>query len=536
MSIKRRVNRWAAALLLLAALPLLYLTYAFTQRESARPRRAAASGGTTITVKSGGDLQRALDNARPGDEVVLEAGSSFVGNFVLPVKSGAAFITVRSSRSSELAEGRRVNPSDAPRMARVATPNSSPAMLAPPGSHHWRLVGLELTQSGRFDTYDLVRLGDGDTSGPQTSVEKAPREITIDRCHLHAFDERTQLKRGVALNSASTSLINSYVSGMKSAGVDAQAAAGWNGPGPFLIENNYLEAAGENVLFGGAQPATPGLVPSDITIRGNHIYKPLAWRQGEPAWDKSAWTVKNLLELKSARRATITGNVLENSWPDAQTGWAVIFNVFGDDSTPDAIEDVTFSSNVIRNAANGLNLRGMEPTNARPRMRRVTLSDNLIDNVGAFGGEGKAFQVLNGTESIVIDHNTVRGRVRAALILEALPGQTHAGLAFTNNLTAHGDYGVFASGGAVGTAALEQFSRRWKFAGNVIAGADARRYPVGNLYPAAFGPDFFADAARGNYRVREPRFKGRATDGRDPGCDFERLEAAVAWYARPAGR
>lgn len=533
---KRRANRKASALLMLAALPLLYLSCAYAQRQVERPRRAAAAGATTITVKAGGDLQRALDTARPGDEVVLEAGASFVGNFVLPVKPGEAFITIRSSRLSELAEGRRVSPADAPRMARVATPNASPAFLAPPNSHHWRLVGLELTQSGRFDTYELVRLGDGDSAGPQDTAAEAPHHLRIERCYLHAFDDGTTLKRGISLNSAHTEVVDSYLSGMKGAGQEAQAVAGWNGPGPFLIENDYLEAAGENILFGGATPATPGLVPSDITIRNSHLFKPLAWRRGAPEWDKSAWTVKNLLELKSARRVIITGNVMENSWPDAQTGWAVIFNVFGEDSTPDAVEDVTFSNNVIRNAANGINLRGMEPTNARPRMRRVTLSNNLLEGVGAFGGEGKAFQVLNGTESVTIDHNTVRGQVRAALILEALPGQTHTGLAFTNNLTAHGDYGVFASGGALGTAALEQFSRRWKFAGNVVAGADANRYPTGNLYPTAFGPDFFADAARGNYRVRDPRFKGRAADGKDPGCDFERLEAAVAWYARPPGK
>ena len=44
---------------------------------------------------------------------------------------------------------------------------------------------------------------------------------------------------------------------------------GWNGPGPFLIENNYLEAAGENVMFGGSDPSIANLVPSNITIRRN---------------------------------------------------------------------------------------------------------------------------------------------------------------------------------------------------------------------------------------------------------------------------
>jgi hypothetical protein len=32
------------------------------------------------------------------------------------------------------------------------------------------------------------------------------------------------------------------------------------------------------VLFGGADPKTPNLVPTNITIRQNHFFKPLAWR------------------------------------------------------------------------------------------------------------------------------------------------------------------------------------------------------------------------------------------------------------------
>ena len=42
-----------------------------------------------------------------------------------------------------------------------------------------------------------------------------------------------------------------------------------NGSGPFLIQNNYLEGAGENVIFGGGDPSIANLVPSDIQILGN---------------------------------------------------------------------------------------------------------------------------------------------------------------------------------------------------------------------------------------------------------------------------
>src|SRR5205085_10690078 len=40
--------------------------------------------GVTINVPAGGDLQAALNQARPGDQLVLQAGATFIGNYVLP--------------------------------------------------------------------------------------------------------------------------------------------------------------------------------------------------------------------------------------------------------------------------------------------------------------------------------------------------------------------------------------------------------------------------------------------------------------------
>ena len=73
-------------------------------------------------------------------------------------------------------------------------------------------------------------------------------------------------------------MLNSFISDIKAVNADSQAIAGYNGAGPFTIENNYLEAAGENVMFGGADPAVTNLVPSDIVLRRNHLFKPLEWR------------------------------------------------------------------------------------------------------------------------------------------------------------------------------------------------------------------------------------------------------------------
>src|SRR5262245_39795421 len=84
----------------------------------------------TIYVAAGGDLQAALNTARPGDTVVLEANAEFVGNFVLPVKSGDAWITIRSSSpdSALPPAGYRITPADAALLARLRSPGSEPAL------------------------------------------------------------------------------------------------------------------------------------------------------------------------------------------------------------------------------------------------------------------------------------------------------------------------------------------------------------------------------------------------------------------------
>src|ERR1051325_2926162 len=86
-------------------------------------------------------------------------------------------------------------------------------------------------------------------------------------------------RRGVSLNGNSMAVIDSYVSDFKEVGSDSQAVFGFNGFGPFKIVNNSLEAASENILFGGAAPRIGNLVPSDIEIRHNVFSKPLSWKQ-----------------------------------------------------------------------------------------------------------------------------------------------------------------------------------------------------------------------------------------------------------------
>jgi hypothetical protein len=237
---------------------------------------AASAWAETKHVRRGDDLQAVLDAAAPGDEILLEAGAEFAGNFVLPVKAGEAPIVLGSAPSSGLpSEGERIRPAHAPLLARIRSPNSVPALKTAPAAHHWELRYLEFA-ANRNGYGDVIQIGDG--SKAQDTIARVPHHIVISHVYIHG-DPQFGQKRGIALNAAHVTIRDSHIDGIKAVGQDTQAIGGWNGPGPYVIENNYLEAAGENVMFGGADPAIPGLVPDGITVRRNYFSRPLAWRE-----------------------------------------------------------------------------------------------------------------------------------------------------------------------------------------------------------------------------------------------------------------
>ena len=253
-------NRWRCALVFVATLGCV----------------TASVEAATIYVAAGGDLQKALNAAQPGDTIVLEPNAEFVGNFVLPKKVGDAWITLRSATpDNDLPpEGVRIRPADAPLLARLRSPNTGAALRTAPGAHHWALRYLDFpaTHGGRGE---IMRIGDG--SSAQNTLAAVPYHIVLSHVYVHG-DPLVGQKRGIALNAAHVTITDSHVSECKGIGQDTQAIGGWNGPGPYTIENNYLEGAGENVMFGGADPSIPNLVPDGITFRRNYVSRPMSWR------------------------------------------------------------------------------------------------------------------------------------------------------------------------------------------------------------------------------------------------------------------
>src|SRR5262249_30621378 len=139
---------------------------------------------SVVSVHAGADLQAALNNAQPGDTLVLDAGATF-GNVTLPTKTGNAWITLQSSALASLPPtGQRVGPQFAAFMPKITAGAYTPALNTAPGAHNFRFVGIEfLPATATTPLYDLIDLGDGTSA--QTSLAQVPHDLILDQCYVH---------------------------------------------------------------------------------------------------------------------------------------------------------------------------------------------------------------------------------------------------------------------------------------------------------------------------------------------------------------
>jgi len=476
--------------------------------------------GQTIHVADGGDLQAAIDAAVPGDEITLAAGATFTGNFVLPAKTGDDWIVIRSDAAGLPPEHTRVSLDDAVHMPTLATPSDLSVVRTEGVAHHFRFVGIQFRPADGADVNDLVALG----SGSATTVDELAHDFVFDRCIVRG-DPVVGGKRGIQLNARAVGVVQSYFTDWKRVGQDTQALLGWNTPGPFRIVDNLLEGAGENIMFGGADARIADVIPSDIEICGNTFVKPLRWKEGDPSYEGTHWSIKNLFELKVGRRVLVSGNSFEQVWVDAQVGFAIVIKSANQDGgQPWAVtEHLNFVYNDIRMANNGI---GVSRTDGGSLgTNHVRIAHNLITDLGAttWGGDGRLLQLLDGVADMQISHNTGFGGNHAVIF----DGMALPGLSLRDNIFGPTTYGVFGSGKGEGTGALTFFAPDGVCVGNVIVGATEASYPAGNFFPATVDAVGFVDLAGGDYALAPgSTHAGVASDGGDPGVAMDLLAQA----------
>ena len=460
-----------------------------------------------VRVAAGANLQAAIDAAQPGDELLLAPGATFTGNFNLPNKgSSTSWITIRSdvSDASLGAAGTRMTPGRASsaNLARIVTPNNAAAIATALYAHHYRLTGLDVGATGSaFDVNGLIRFGDG--SSAQNSLSLVAHDLVLDRSFVHG--QATQsIRRCISLQSAASAIVDSWISDCHSNEGDSQAIIGWNGPGPYLIRNNHLEGGHMGIMFGGADPWITNLSPSDISVIGNHITRPVSW--------SGVWQTKTIIESKNARRMLIEGNVIENVWASAQVGFALLLKSSNQSGTAPWSQstDITVRYNRIRNAGSGINIAANPESTPAVPAARISVYDNAIENLGnsPYNGEGIPLQILGGTSDVLVAHNSWGNAGNVAISFD---GGATTRTVIHSNIIPSGNYGVKGSGMATGTSTLNYYTPGGVFSYDAIPGADCAYYPATTSCPSSI-----------------PSSPGIGYDARTIGADMSKVNGATS--------
>jgi len=550
------------------------------------------STGVLIQVPPISNLQSVLDNASCGDTLVLQAGQTYPG-FSLPAKNCDAghYVTIRSSALNLgfPAEGIRATPCNAGVlslpgrpdlnctstrnvMARIAgKAKASHIINNSAGANYYRFIGLEIADTGANGStggyYDLVML-------------KSVDHIIFDRCWIHGSPTGEDVKGLDFEDSSYIAIIDSFISDIHSKvssyGADSSAIGSIKGTGPVKIVNNFLEAAGENILWGGGSSSTN---VTDVELRRNHVFKPFTWWKLSPSYFGTLFVVKNLFENKTGVRELVEGNIFENSWAQSQKGTAILFypkNQYG--ACPGCtVHDITFRHNIVRHAVNGIGIAVTYATTCPGHtgnsngckflsgpLYNLSIHDNLLDDIneetywpGDCCSDGFLFAIntnetTNWPHDIAIEHNTgfPVGSGTANIQINAAP-QVFANFSFNNNLVGTGTYGFqqqLSGGGLPGCGAKRALGvigvlngcmgNTWEFVGNVFADSSSSSKFPGDPLPAGNFEATNLDSVRlvnsnngngGDYHLLlTSPYRNAGSDGKDPGADVDSLQAAIA--------
>jgi hypothetical protein len=555
-----------------AELPLIYIQTAMSNTPAP---------GSTITVNSGGNLQSALNSASCGDTIQLQAGATFSGVFTFPALNcdDNHWIIVRTSASDSVlpAEGSRLTPC----YAGVASLPGRPAFQCPStnnvaaklllasgdngpivfaaGANHYRLIGLEVTR--------LVGTGYVNALLSVASAGIA-NNIILDRVWVHgtAQDETT---RGIDFSGGTyLSVVDSYFTDFHCISVsgsctDAQAINGGLGDdqmGPYKIVDNFLEASGENILFGGgAATATP----ADIQISQNHMFKPLTWMKGQPGYVGGAngnpFIVKNFVELKNAQRVLIDGNIMDDTWGGfSQVGFAILLSPKNPGSTSPCpicqVTDVTIRYDSISHVGAGLQIANAlsDYGNAAFDGERYSIHDIVIDDINGvtYDGPSEFAEVLVSAgapvlQNVTINHVTAFPSSTMFVVGDMVAVSTQMkNFFFTNSIVNAGTYPVWSSGGGSTNCAyydkpLTTFNAcfsPYSFASNAVVASTSSfppsLWPSGNFFPASASAVQFVNYNNGNggnYQLMSTSpYHNAGTDGLDLGADIAAINSATA--------
>jgi hypothetical protein len=333
--------------------------------------------------------------------------------------------------------------------------------------------------------------------------------------------------------------------------------------GPYKISGNFVEASGENILFGGD---TATATPTDIELSRNHMFKPLTWMKGQAGYVGGAngnpFVVKNLLELKNAQRVLIDGNVMEYSWGGfSQVGFAIVVTPKNQSGSNGSnlcpicqVTDVTIRNTSISHVGAGLQIANALSDNGGAPLdgQRYSIHDIVVDDLDGLKYTGPSefaqISVSAGApllQAVTINHITAFP-VSTLFVIgdEIATTPPMKNFVFTNSIVNAGIYPVWStgSGGAANCAfydvPLTTFNACFigsAFANNAIVAPPSSAsagWPSKNFFSGSMAAIQFVNynsGSGGDYHLQPSSpYKGKGTDRKDIGADMDAVNSAIA--------
>jgi hypothetical protein len=297
----------------------------------------------------------------------------------------------------------------------------------------------------------------------------------LDRCVIVGSAQGQH--RGVRVDAADIKIEGCHISNIWK-DQDTQAICGWDGCHDLVVRDCYLEASGENVLFGGADASSADRMPHDVLIEDCWLTKRLAWRE------QPHTTCKNLFELKAVRNVVVRRCTLEYSWLDGQDGFAIVLTPRNNDgSAPwSTVEHVLFEACAISHMGSGVQIMGDDYRFPSGRLTDVEFRGCEFTDIDPmrWGGGGRQIQITRGPQELRILHCTFSGEHLNSCLMFDDPAVPMQGFVMSGSRMPSGEYGIKCPEVAMGTPTLELYAPGYVWENMIIE--------VTTSYPVAWPP------------------------------------------------
>jgi hypothetical protein len=344
------------------------------------PATTAPPEPDVIPITTPEDFDATLEAAEPGDVLILATAFVYPDKLIL-----TQAVTLQSETWTE----------DGPRMTRDApAPCFQLGIVAEVDDHHLRGLELRGTDTlgvlgGTGGTWDQCRLLGDPIAGAHRGIEWRGSDNAITRCYIDDIFRPTQ---------------------------DCQAIAAFDAGAGLTIDDCYLSAAAQSIMFGGADPSSEDRIPTGITITHCELTK-------NPAW-LGVQQVKCSIEFKNCRDVRVTDCVLRYAgMSQGQGGYLIVATVRNQNGKAEfsCITNIEIADCTGSDAAGIANFLGSDNNYPSGPLDGFTLHDCAFSNIdGNFTlndhkGQGRLFLFDRSPANVHLETITVEGVNLSAL-------------------------------------------------------------------------------------------------------------------------